>query len=102
MKSGKRQSPKDILASHRFAKDENLIRSKLQRWIVHTRDVANGKDFLFSGPESQIRSHLKSLIAEEKMRSSDLTLTYVHLDEYVLLRITGPPSSQSTIDKYFE
>ena len=75
---------------------------KLREWIVHTRDVANGKDYLFSGPEQEIRNHLKSLISAEKMRSADLMLTYVHLDEYVLLRITGPPSAQSTIGKYFE
>ncbi len=101
MKSGKRQSQKDILAS-RHSEGKSLIRSTLRQWIVHARDVANGKDFLFSGPERQIRTNLKSLIAEEKVKSTELTLTYVHIDEYVLLRITGPPSAQSTIDKYFE
>ena len=102
MKSSRRQPPKDTLTSRGMANDDKAIRGNLRQWIIHTRNVANGRDFLLSGPEDQIQRNLEMLVAAERKSSSGVVLTHVHLDEYVLLRITGPPRTQSAIARFFE
>jgi len=74
----------------------------LKRHLVHTREILNGKDFLFSGPSQELHTALKSLVEIEHRCSRFLQFDYVQIDEYFLLRAAGIEKHLPIIESYFE
>jgi hypothetical protein len=74
----------------------------LRQYLIHTRDVPNGKDFLFSGPSGEIHAALTRLVALEHMHSGGLQYNYTQIDEFFLLRVLGSPDRQREITSLFE
>ncbi len=74
----------------------------LQMHLVVTRDIPNGKDFLFSGDAAQIQEALKTLVAIEHRSSPFLEFDYARIEQYYLLRVVGGPEHQDTIGRYFD
>jgi hypothetical protein len=71
--------------------------------LVHTREIPNGRDFLFAGNVSELRDALRTLVEiEQAIPSQPLHLDYVLIDEYFLLRITGTHHYSEVIRTYFE
>jgi len=87
--------PKDL---ERF----NAARELLRQHRIHTRDIVNGKDFLFSGPIEVLHTALKELLEIEHRASRFLQFDYAQVNEYFLLRITGSRRHQETIATYFD
>jgi hypothetical protein len=69
--------------------------------LVLTREVANGLDFLFAGPEEEIRAALRSLTEIEPRGGCPLQLNYVRIEAYFLLRVLGSQECQDLIRSYF-
>ncbi len=76
-------------------------REVLLRHLVHTREVPNGRDFLFSGPGAELHEALKTLVEIEHQASRFLQFDYVPVNGYFLLRIIGLPEFQAIIARYF-
>ena len=76
-------------------------RKLLGHHLVHTREVANGRDFLFSGPKEKLHEALRRLVEFEHRRETGLKLDFAEIEEYFLLRITGAPLLQGQISGYF-
>lgn len=83
------------LAAFRTARD------LLAQHLVHTREVANGRDFLFSGPREALHSALRLLVEYEHRRGGGLQLDFAEIDDYFLLRVTGGAYLQESIARYF-
>jgi hypothetical protein len=77
-------------------------RQTLKQYLVHTRDILNGKDFLFSGPADELHEALKNLVEIEHRCSRFLQFDYAQIEEYFLLRIGGLPEHSHIIEAYFE
>ena len=77
-------------------------RQTLKQYLVHTRDILSGKDFLFSGPADELHEALKILVEIEHRCSRFLQFDYVQIEEYFLLRIGGLPEHSHIIESYFE
>ena len=69
--------------------------------LVHTREIPNGLDFLFSGPEEEIHAALRSLTEIEPHGGCNLQLNYVPIETYFLLRVLGSQECQDLIRSYF-
>ena len=78
------------------------IKSLLRRHRVHTRDIVNGKDFLFSGPSEELHIALRDLLEIEHRSKQSLHFDFARIDQYFLLRITGSRDQQDAISEYFE
>lgn len=106
MKSKKRSSRMegrgDVLVDPRDRERITGIRSLLRRHRVHTRDIVNGKDFLFSGPSEELHIALRDLLEIEHRSSQSLHFDFAQIDQYFLLRITGFKDQQDTISEYLE
>jgi len=76
-------------------------RSALSRHLIHTREVPNGRDFLFSGPSDEIHDALKTLVDAEHHAEPSLQLDYAQVEEYFLLRVVGSSSCGELIRNYF-
>jgi len=74
----------------------------LKQHLIHKREIPNGRDFLFSGPKTELHDALKSLVEIEHKRNRLLHLDYVQVDEYFLLRIMGSEEYGEIIQEYFE
>lgn len=74
----------------------------LKSHLVHTREIPNGKDFLFLGPQEELHSALKLIAEVEHTSSRFLHLDYAQVDQYFLLRVVGSESEQLVIAGYFE
>ena len=78
-------------------------RKKLAKNLVHTRDIPNGRDFLFTGDPGELREALRKLVeVEHVLPHHPLHLDYALIDEYFLLRITGTHRYGDIIRSYFE
>ncbi len=75
---------------------------QLRAWLVHTRELLDGRDFLFSGPPSEIQQSLSVIVNTEHNLSSGLQCFFTRIDTYFLLRIQGPKDRQHDIASYFE
>ncbi|MGH9425817.1 MAG: hypothetical protein ACRD2L_05855 [Terriglobia bacterium] len=106
MKSGRRASHTDhVVSSLRDPKEIERFtaaRQKLKQHLVHTREILNGKDFLFSGPVDELHGALKDLVEIEHRCSRFLQFDYAQIEEYFLLRIGGLPEHSHIIESYFE
>jgi hypothetical protein len=69
--------------------------------LIYTREVANGLDFLFAGPEQEIHAALRSLTEIEPRGGCHLQLNYVRIETYFLLRVLGSQECQDLIRSYF-
>lgn len=74
----------------------------LRRYLLHTREVPNGKDFLFSGPPDVLLDTLRTLVIEEHARQRGLRLDFAAIGAIFLLRVTGGPEEQGEIGRYLE
>jgi hypothetical protein len=84
--------------AEKFLASIRILRPRL----VHTREVPNGRDFLFAGPTSELREALRSLVQVERHGSCPLQLNYAQLEAYFLLRVVGSEECQDLILSYFE
>jgi len=77
-------------------------REVLQEHLACTREILNGRDFVFSGPEELIHRALHDLVAVEHQAGRFLLFDYARVDEYYLLRIVGTEGYKDTVDSYFQ
>jgi hypothetical protein len=61
----------------------------LKPHLVHTREVLDGVDFLFAGPEQEILAALRSLSAMEHELTPRPRVDYARLEGIILLRVYG-------------
>ena len=106
MSEGRHRSHKDeVVASLR---DKQVIQqfldaqALLKRHLVHTRQILNGKDFLFLGPRDELHDALKLIINIEHEYSRFIHIDFVQVDEYFLFRIVGSEADQQLVSRYFE
>ena len=106
MSEGRHLSHKDeVVASLR---DKQVIQqfldaqALLKRHLVHTRQILNGKDFLFLGPRDELHDSLKLIVTVEHEYSRFIHIDFVQVDEYFLFRIVGSEADQQLISRYFE
>ena len=76
-------------------------RRVLQEHLVHTREILNGKDFLFAGPSDVLLRALRDLVAIEHRAGRSLQFDFARVDEYFLLRVVGAASYKEVIESYF-
>jgi hypothetical protein len=88
----------DKAAAERFVRARDVLKSHL----IHTREILNGRDFLFLGPEEDLRDALKLIVATEHMNPRFLHVDYVEIDKYFLLRVVGTGAEQEAVSSYFE
>jgi hypothetical protein len=94
----------EVLASVRDPQESQRYmraRQVLQEHLVHTREILNGKDFLFSGPDELVHQALRDLLAIEHQVGRFLQFDYARVDEFFLLRIIGTEGYKEAIDSYF-
>lgn len=106
MSEGRYLSHKDeVVASLR---DKQVIQqflnaqALLKRHLVHTRQILNGKDFLFLGPRDELHDALKLIVNVEHEYSRFIHIDFVQVDEYFLFRIIGSEADQQLVSGYFE
>jgi hypothetical protein len=106
MSEGRHRSHKDeVVASLR---DKRVIQqfldaqALLKRHLVHTRQILNGKDFLFLGPKNELHDALKLIVNVVHEYSRFIRIDFVQVDEYFLLRIVGFEADQQLVSGYFE
>lgn len=90
-------SVRDPQASERFLR----ARQTLQEHLIYTREILNGKDFVFSGPEKVLHMALHDLVGVEHQVGRFLLFDYARVDDFYLLRIVGTEAHKDTIDSYF-
>jgi hypothetical protein len=73
----------------------------LKRHLVHTRQIPNGRDFLFLGPEGELHDALKLIVKVEHDYSRFSHVDFVQVDEYFLFRIVGSEADQQLVSGYF-
>lgn len=79
------------------------LRRLLRAHLVHTRDVANGKDFLFSGPAQPLHDALRQVTLIEQAREGEhLRLDFAEVGPFFLLRVIGGPAQQAEIAAFLE
>ena len=76
-------------------------RDLLKRYLVHTREILNGKDYLFLGPKTELHNALKLIVDVEHGNSRFLHVDFAQVDEYFLLRVVGSEANQQLISEYF-
>ena len=74
----------------------------LKRHLIHTREIPNGRDFLFDGPKEELHAALKLIVEVENASGKLLHMNYVEVDQYFLLRVAGSEADQQIIAAYFE
>ena len=106
MKPGQRTHTHEVIASLNGRGEAEAFSSawkELAENLVHTREIPNGRDFLFSGDSEKLRQALKTLAEiEQRQRHQPLHLDYAMVEEYFLLRITGTHRYVDVIRGYFE
>ncbi len=91
-------SVRDPQESGRFLR----ARQVLQEHLVYTREILNGKDFVFSGADEIVHQALRDLVAIEHQVGRFLQFDYARIDDYYLLRIVGTEAYKDAIDAYFD
>jgi hypothetical protein len=89
---------RDPESSGRFLR----ARQTLQEHLVYTREILNGEDFVFSGPEEEVHQALRNLVTIEHQVGRFLLFDYAKIDDFYLLRIVGTERYQEAIRAYFE
>jgi hypothetical protein len=105
MSQSPRNHAQQLMASLRDPNDAERLREALlavRRSLLHTRTVANGLDFLLSGTGEEIRLALRTLKDLERRADCPLSIDYVQLGEYFLLRVVGSTECQDLIRSYLE
>jgi hypothetical protein len=106
MKSRKQPSAAQEVASAPHDPEDlecfTAARALLKQHRIHTRDILNGKDFLFSGPAEEVHAALKKLLEIEHRTNRFLQFDYAQIDKYFLLRIVGSKRHQDIIAAYFD
>jgi hypothetical protein len=77
-------------------------RQILLEHLVYTREILNGKDFVFSGPEEVVHQALRDLVGIEHRVGRFLLFDYARVDDFYLLRIVGTESFKGAIEAYFD
>ena len=90
------------LSSSAEAASFEAVKGLLKQHLIHKREIPNGRDFLFSGPATELHDALKSLVEINHKRNQLLHLDYVQVDEFFLLRIMGSGEYAEIIQGYFE
>lgn len=98
----------DHLAALRAAHEDgdNLTRfhearTVLREHLVRTRDVPNGCDYLFEGPEELLRHALHVLVTAERKVGWTLHIDYARVENFFLLRIVSRDDCSEACDSYF-
>ena len=78
------------------------VKASLKQYLVHTRELLNGCDYLFSGPESEIHTILSHLVKAERRPIHDIQFNYVKVENYFLLRMMGSEKHQREIRAFFD
>ena len=106
MNEGRHRSHKDdVVASLRDTvtiQQFLAAQALLKRHLVHTRQILNGRDFLFLGPTGELREALKLIVNVEHEYSRFIHIDFVQVDEYFLLRVVGSEADQQLVSGYFE
>ncbi len=105
MTHSRRRHAEDVLSGLKNRSEVESFtaaRIVLLQYLIHTREIPNGCDFLFSGPANEIHGALRTLVDVERMHGSFLSLDYARVDEYFLLRVTGSGQYGEMIRGYFE
>jgi hypothetical protein len=96
----------EVLASVRDPQEMQRFmhaRQVLQEHLVCTREILNGKDFVFSGPEEVVHQALRDLVGIEHLAGRFLLFDYERVDEFYLLRIVGGTEAhKGAIAAYFD
>ena len=106
MTKGTRRSHKDEVVA--TLHDEETIKrfidaqALLKRHLVHTREIPNGKDFLFLGPRDQLHEALRLLVEVGHRSNRFIHVDFAQVDEYFLLRVIDSGADQQFISGYFE
>lgn len=78
------------------------LRRLLRSHLIHTRDVPNGKDFVFSGPAEILHDALRQIVLiEQASEGGRLRLDFAKVGPFYLLRIVGGPAEQAEIAAFF-
>lgn len=105
MTKGKRRSRRDEVVV--TLRDEETVRrfadarALLKQYLVHTREILNGKDFLFLGPKTELHEALRFLVEVEHRGKRFLHIDFAQVDEYFLLRVIGSGVDQQALSRYF-
>jgi hypothetical protein len=91
-------TPRDKETMQTFAGARRL----LKKHLVHTREVPNGRDFLFLGPNVELHDALRLVIDVEQKNRRFIHFDFARVDEYFLLRVLGTEADQVHITGYFE
>ena len=105
MKAGHHLHPGKVRADLTSkSEDESFTaaRNLLRQHLIHKREIPNGRDFLFSGPEADLHDALRSLVEIAHKWNPHLHFDYARVDEYFLLRITGSEEYWDAIQGYFD
>ncbi|MFN0157241.1 MAG: hypothetical protein ACKVRP_04110 [Bacteroidota bacterium] len=103
--AGRRSHSEEVVSTLPDVKDRDRFtnaRLLLKQHLIHTREVSNGKDYLFAGPRGQLLVALKDLRDLEQRCSRFLQFDYAEVEEYFLLRIVSLSQHQEIIETYFE
>ena len=95
-----RNHAQQLMASLQDPKEIEKLRGALlvvRHCLVHTRTVANGLDFLLNGTSEEVREALRTLKDLERRADCPLSIDYVQLGEYFLLRVVGSTECQDLI-----
>jgi hypothetical protein len=106
MTSGRRRSHADDVLSALQSRDDRerfaASRALLKSHLVHTREVPNGRDFLFSGPAEELHDALRVLRELETRCTRFMEFDYARIEDVFLLRIVAHPRYLGTIETYFD
>jgi hypothetical protein len=73
----------------------------LRTHLLRTREVPNGCDYLFEGPEATLHEALQTVVATERRVGRFLRLNFVLVDRLFLLRIVAPEGCAGPCEAYF-
>ena len=92
-----------LAAVHSPQESERFMQARklLQEHLVCTREILNGKDYVFSGPDEAVHQALHDLVAIEHQVGRFLLFDYAKVDEFYLLRIVGTEGYVDAIEAYF-
>lgn len=100
-----RNHAQQLMASLQDPKEVERLRAALlvvRHCLLHTRTVANGLDFLLNGTGEEVRGALRTLKDLERRADCPLSVDYVQLGEYFLLRVVGSTECQDLILSFLE
>lgn len=106
MSPGKRRSHRgEIVATLRYEKQIAQFtnaQALLKEHLVHTREIPNGKDFMFLGPQEELHDALRLIVEIEHKSSRFFHIDFAQVDQYFLLRLIGLEKDQPIIVGYFD